>query len=184
MLNCLLLVQKSASRFPVLFVAILFPYGNVCLFCMIKEDFINKVISIVAFCIFFTSVISQFALDIKPCQLCYVTRYLFLAIGICTIALYKLRLFCVALNFATLCFTFYHLGVENHWWEAPQSCASVLPTLSSINSAPDPNQSFCDIANWLVFGISSTLWSFLFSAAIFWVSSLNYTIYRLIKMRR
>ena len=150
---------------------------------MIKEEHINKLISLVALCVFFTSIISQLALDKKPCQLCYVTRYLFLAIGICTILLYKFRLCLVLLNFATLVFTFYHLGVENHWWNAPQGCAAELPTLDSINSNSVHNKTYCDVANWVVLGISSTLWSFLFASSIFWISSINYTIYRVIKMR-
>lgn len=139
-----------------------------------KENFVNRIIFIMAMGIFFTSMISQLWLKNVPCQLCSITRYLFLAVGIVAVLSKLAKPPLPIMAFITLAFTFYHLGVENHWWRGFHGCVSELP---SLNSTPmDTKAPPCDSVNWTIFGISSTLWSFLFASFIFWLSSTSYLI--------
>lgn len=139
-----------------------------------KEDFVNRVIFFVAISIFAASMISQFMLEKQPCQLCLIDRYLFLSLGILAL-LAKWRKMLLPIGaLITLAFTFYHLGVENHWWLGTSGCVSELP---SLNSTPmDSKTPACDSVNWIVLGISSTLWGVLFASFIFWFSSTSYLI--------
>jgi disulfide bond formation protein DsbB len=131
--------------------------------------------------IFLTSLLSQFFFDKIPCQLCLISRYLFLLISfvaLFSINFKRLKPLLLLLTFSALLFSFYHLGVENHWWIGPQSCVSKLPTLDSLSDNNDQSMviPYCDRANWKIFGISSTLWSFLVFAFLFWSVSLLYVI--------
>ena len=132
--------------------------------------------------VFFISLFSQILFEKVPCQLCLVTRYIFLSIAVFSLTSIKLKKFRPLLVVAaSLAFSFslYHLGVENHWWAGPQSCISELPTLESFNNAEQLTnnaKSYCDKVNWKIFGVSSTLWSFLFAAFVFWMVSLAYIL--------
>jgi len=140
---------------------------------------VHKFIVVFSFCIFSVSLLSQILGDIAPCQLCLISRYLFLFIAIFAAfaSHYKhTRIILIILISSLFLFSFYHLGVENHWWTGPQSCVSELPSLSHINDQIESNKIFCDRANWLIFGISSTLWSFLASAFLIWLISLTYIL--------
>ena len=139
-----------------------------------KENFVNRIIFVMAMGIFLTSITSQLLLEKEPCQLCLITRYLFLATAITALLTKWSRTLLPIASFITLAFTFYHLGVENHWWRGFHGCVSELP---SLNSTPmDTKTPPCDSANWMVFGVSSTLWAFLCSSFIFWLSSTSYVI--------
>ncbi len=139
-----------------------------------KENFVNRMIFIMATGIVLTSIISQLWLEKEPCQLCLITRYLFLATGIIALLPKWGKPLLPTIAFITLAFTFYHLGVENHWWRGLHGCVSELP---SLNSTPmDAKTPPCDIVNWTVLGVSSTLWAFLCASFIFWLSSTSYII--------
>jgi disulfide bond formation protein DsbB len=93
----------------------------------------------------------------------------------------KIRIFkpllLLGITFALL-FGLYHLGVENHWWSGPQSCVSELPVLENITTRNfmENSKVYCDRVNWKILGISSTLWSFLISAFLFWFVSISYVL--------
>lgn len=134
-----------------------------------KENFVNRIVFIMAMGIFLTSIISQLLMKNEPCQLCLITRYLFFGIGISALLPKWGKILTPITTFITLALTFYHLGVENHWWHGPHGCVSELP---SLNSTPmDTKTPPCDSVNWIVLGISSTLWSFLLASFMFWLSS-------------
>lgn len=144
-----------------------------------KEEFVNRIILLLAISIFSTSMISQFVLEKQPCQLCLITRYLFLAVGSVTFATKWVKILLPISSLITLMFVFYHLGVENHWWQGFHSCISELP---SLNSTPMENKApSCDSVNWTFWGISSTLWAFLSASFIFWFSSTSYLINHYLK---
>lgn len=151
------------------------------------QSFVSKIICLLSFLMFLTSILSQVLLQKSPCQLCMITRYLFLLSSIVALINVKIRFKSILpiVTFSVLGFTFYHLGVENHWWAGPAGCISQLPTLDSIQNIDqlDSQKSYCDQVNWVFFGISSTLWSVLFSAFIFWASSLSYAINRYLNKR-
>lgn len=143
---------------------------------------IYKFIMIFSFCISLISILAQIFGNITPCQLCLISRYTFLSIAIFSILANYYRFYkfiLIILVFGLCLFSLYHLGVENHWWQGPQSCISELPSLASlpvIDKFVESNQVFCDRANWMIFGISSTLWSFLVSAFLLWVTSVAYIL--------
>ena len=147
---------------------------------VLKQRFINMAVCLLSLLMFTISVLFQILLQKAPCQLCMITRYLFLVVSvvafICVKTRFKIILPLIALF--VLAFIFYHLGVENHWWNGPSGCISHLPTLDTIENIDQLNsqKSYCDQVNWLFLGISSTLWSFLFAAFIFWLSSLSYAV--------
>ncbi|MDR1365348.1 MAG: disulfide bond formation protein B [Holosporales bacterium] len=137
----------------------------------------------VAFALLSTSFLSGFITGVRPCQLCLITRYLYLS----TFALSALSLrrwvpgsFVLASVFLTFAFGIYHLGVESHWWTGPQSCVAKLPTIDMtveiLGDKIKDTKSYCDQINWKIFGLSSTLWSCAISALLFWITSLAYTL--------
>lgn len=138
-----------------------------------QQKFVNWVLFAIAVFLFCGSMISQIVLDKQPCQLCLISRYLFLSIALVALFLRRSKLLCPILCFIAVAFSLYHLGVESHWWKAPHGCIVELPTLDVSQNADllSDNVSFCDRVNWTILGISSTLWSFLFSMFLFWLSS-------------
>ena len=140
------------------------------------QSFLRGMIFFVAMFVFCSSVIAQIVLHKTPCQLCLIMRYLFLAIAISSILLRRVRAICPVVCFLAVAFALYHLGVENHWWQAPRGCIVELPTLQELNkdTSSTSNVAYCDRVNWKIFGISSTLWSFVFAMFVFWISSISH----------
>ncbi|MDR2667373.1 MAG: disulfide bond formation protein B [Holosporales bacterium] len=129
-----------------------------------------------------SSVFSEIALHKTPCQLCLISRYIYIVVAISSgIAAKFEKIKTAPLIFIALAliFTFYHLGVENHWWHGPQSCTSELPTLSNVmeHVFTDNEKVHCDKVNWKIFGLSSTLLAFLCSAFLFWYNSVSYILF-------
>ena len=143
-------------------------------------------IAIISLICFSSSLIIQIFLKETPCLLCLFTRYLFL---IASIICYFTKKYINKQNVVFLPFVsltlllilnFYHLGVENHWWVAPNSCKTILPTLNDIyngNQLINNNRPPCDTVNFKIFGISMTLISFIVSAFLFWLSSISTVLY-------
>lgn len=144
-----------------------------------------SIISILCFVMAISSISAQYIFDKTPCILCFIMRILYIVISIFGIlSIYRksiFRIFCIIV-FASFCFSFYHLGVENLWWDAPKSCRSELPTISDItsqkvgdNNNDDDNHHhvYCDKVNWEIFGISSTLYNFCMIGLISWILSVS-----------
>jgi disulfide bond formation protein DsbB len=146
-----------------------------------KPKLIHFTVFFIAISLFFASVFNQIFFAEKPCQLCLISRHSYLAVAVFSIAAVRVSflksLLFLAVAFELL-FGFYHLGVENHWWIGPQSCISELPTIENITTKNfmENSKTYCDKVNWRVFGISSTLWSFLISAFLFWIVSVSYIL--------
>jgi len=73
---------------------------------------------------------------------------------------------------------FYHVGVEQKWWEGPQGCTgfdiSNMNTdqlLDAINAAPLVR---CDEISWALAGVSMAGWNAIFSLVLFglWIAAL------------
>ena len=147
---------------------------------ILRLPLIHKFVFAISLAVFSVSILSQYAGDAKPCQLCLISRYSFLSIAILSYFSGfsdKLRSILFSAIFLLFAFSFYHLGVENHWWAGPQSCVSELPTLSNLSEFnTTSNKVFCDKANWIIFGLSSTLWSFLIAAFLAWLISISYIL--------
>ena len=141
-----------------------------------------KFILILSLLCFISSLTIQVLFKEIPCLLCEFTRYGFLII--CIICLFAikylnsktvvlLQLFSLFLLFF---FSFYHLGVENHWWFAPNSCRTILPTLQDLHDTTqliNNARPSCDTVNFKIFGVSVTLISFIISSFMCWLSSIS-----------
>ncbi|MDR0630604.1 MAG: disulfide bond formation protein B, partial [Holosporales bacterium] len=131
-------------------------------------------IFLLSFLAFLISVFSEIFLEKKPCLLCLITRFMFLLTAISSVAglLLKKSTFAkklvMIITALSVLFCLYHLGVENHWWAAPKSCATKLPSPEELrNSAKyieEEKYSNCDQVNLEIFGFSMTLLAFLLSA--------------------
>lgn len=129
------------------------------------------------------SMLIQFTFDKTPCLLCEFTRICFVIVAITCFFTFKRknlnRIQLLPLLTLSILFfiTFYHLGVENNWWLAPESCRAVLPTLSDpkpielINDRPP-----CDIMGFQIFGISMTLFSFAISGILTWLHTIAFVL--------
>jgi disulfide bond formation protein DsbB len=125
------------------------------------------------------SMFSQYTLNKEPCQLCLISRFIYFFILIISSTLIIsnksfLRKVLFISIFILISFAFYHLGVENSWWDGPASCMLELPSLDNIDS--ERNGPYCNQVNWTIFGLSSTLLNFVLSAFLFWIISISYIL--------
>ena len=144
-----------------------------------RTHFLIFSISIFAFS---CSIAAEFILEKHPCQLCLISRFAYLTIAVVALLALKFRkviirrilFWIIALSLA---FSFFHLGVENHWWRAPASCAYKVPSVEALkNHIIESVTPSCDKVNWEIFGISSTLLNFLLCAGLFWLICISYAI--------
>jgi disulfide bond formation protein DsbB len=115
--------------------------------------------------------------------MCLATRYFHLAIACISAFSLKtnkryIRSILLIVVFAALCFSFYHLGVENHWWTGPAKCSLKLSnlTIDNVFSADNKNIVRCDEVNWSIFGLSVTLYNFCLMGVMFWISSIAFAL--------
>lgn len=123
----------------------------------------------------------QYIGDLPPCKLCYWQRYPhFVAIGIGVIALVTGAAALAGLGalaaLATAGVGFYHVGVEQKWWQGPTSCSgggnvgalSTEDLLNQIMAAPLVR---CDEIPWQMLGLSMAGWNMVLSLglAMIWV---------------
>ncbi len=150
------------------------------LFKLFDIKTIQKVLIVISLFCFFSSICAEFFFDKKPCDLCLYTRYFYISIAILGFIslhydkiIFK-QMFLMFL-FIALCFSFYHLGVENHWWAGPAKCTTKL--LTDMKSIMTNDAVRCDVINWKLFGISSTLYNMCIMACIFWLYSMAFAVY-------
>ena len=117
----------------------------------------------------------QYLGDMQPCKMCYWQRYPHIAAAIFSVAavLTKLSFFVILGLVSTLTSAVigaFHAGVEQAWWNGPQSCTSgsidKLSTdelLAQIMSAPIVR---CDEIPWEMLGISMAGWNMVLSFAL------------------
>lgn len=126
------------------------------------------------------SIFIQYIYHETPCLLCLYTRIGFIMVTIACFIVYKYKKPCwlpIVALFFLLCLSFYHLGVENHWWIAPESCRMVLPTLEQLNMGQFPaDRPPCDKVGFQIFGISVTLFSFIIASFLTWLHSIALTL--------
>ncbi|NNU80959.1 disulfide bond formation protein B [Halovulum dunhuangense] len=117
----------------------------------------------------------QYLGDLAPCKLCYWQRYPHVAaIGAGAVALVAplvlVALFGALAAATTAGIGVYHVGVEQRWWEGPNTCTSsgtagLSPSelLDQILAAPVIR---CDEIAWDFMGLSMAGWNALISAAL------------------
>jgi disulfide bond formation protein DsbB len=83
-----------------------------------------------------------------------------------------LKSFLVFAVLASTFFAFFHLGVENHWWVGPAKCTTaLLPTLDQVMD--NSQTARCDVVNWSIFGISSTLYNLCITVLLSWLITIS-----------
>lgn len=126
----------------------------------------------------------QYIGDLPPCKMCYWQRYphgVAVLAGIVFLAWRSpfLILLGAMAALATACIGFYHAGVEQGWWEGPDSCTSGsvsgLSTdelLAQIMSAPLVR---CDEIPWEFLSLSMAGWNAVlsFALALIWLQALR-----------
>jgi disulfide bond formation protein DsbB len=127
-----------------------------------------------------TALLSQYWGGLTPCELCLLQRWpwwaaIAIAIGFWLIA-DKLPLIWAALILAVVFLVsaglgFYHVGVEQHWFQGPIACtatpgagATTIEELRRQLLATQPVM--CDQVQWSLFGISLAGYNFLASLAM------------------
>lgn len=138
-----------------------------------RQFFLASVGTIAFFCLV-TAFIAEYSFNIIPCHLCIYERYCYAALVIIG-ASGALRFHPFLYHAATLLIilgiglSFYHLGVESHWWQAPQSCITTSISAGNFDDfeAQFMKKSFarCDQVTWVIFGVSATIWNLLLFCA-------------------
>jgi disulfide bond formation protein DsbB len=114
---------------------------------------------------------AQVAFDLEPCILCKYQRIPYFAtILFSCLALYireldrRGALKVIGLIFLlSAVLSFYHNGVEQHWWTSVAGCSNLTGTL--LNFQEFQNQLFakmpkrCDQIDWTLFGLSLTVYN-------------------------
>ncbi|WP_112323079.1 disulfide bond formation protein B [Oceanibium sediminis] len=113
--------------------------------------------------------------ELPPCKLCYWQRYPHMvAIGIGVLLLLvplpALALLGALAAATTMGIGIYHVGVEQFWWEGPNTCTSgstvglsPAEALNQIMAAPVVR---CDDIAWSLMGISMAGWNAIASALL------------------
>lgn len=115
---------------------------------------------------------AEFFYNVQPCPLCLYERYIYVFLFLASLSYLHLRskeqlhtyLELLVLG-GGLALTFYHLGVENHWWQPSAACkgGTGLPTPQTLEelkaqmAAASPPK--CTQHNWDIFSVSAVLWS-------------------------
>lgn len=111
-----------------------------------------------------------------PCQMCYWQRYphfIAIAIGLIVLAL-RIRILALlgaAAAAVTSAIGFFHVGVEQKWWDGPASCTgggdlSALSGADLLDVGSAGHLVMCDEVSWSLFYISMPGWNALFSLAL------------------
>lgn len=137
-----------------------------------------------------TALFFQHVLGYAPCELCYYQRYPYmLVIGISAIAFITRNrhdislkraargflIIIIALLFLDAAVAFFHIGVEQKWWEGLSTCTASFDAGASSKELLDvilnANAVRCDEPQWTLLGISMAGFNFLiaFGLAIFGV---------------
>ncbi|MBY0463144.1 MAG: disulfide bond formation protein B [Alphaproteobacteria bacterium] len=153
---------------------------------MLFSQKINRLLIVLFFLISLCfSLGAEYVFEIKPCILCLYLRYVYVAILITAGVFYfypKRYIFLIklVLIFGAISLSFYHLGVERHWWEGPAVCSgesinsSKLQGLTADEKAERLLQHFqgkpsvqCNQVNWRIIGVSVTLWNTILLVLLF-----------------
>ncbi len=112
---------------------------------------------------------AQYGFGLEPCILCiyqrvpFVINIFFGLLAFFLVSRNNMRLWLLRLSglvfFVGACISFYHVGVEQHWWQSAVSCGG-KPITSAItpdqlfNSLQQTQPKACDNIDWNLYGIS------------------------------
>ena len=129
----------------------------------------------------------QYVVGLAPCDMCLWQRYphmLAILAGLLTIPLLVepkvalvFALVAVMALFVTSGLGVYHAGVEQHWWQGPQSCTGRVPAGLSAEELKqylmNARMVRCDEIPWKMWNISMAGWNAILSGTLAIVLSLT-----------
>lgn len=127
---------------------------------------------------------AEYGFGIRPCDFCLYERGIYAGVILAGIGGLKSRflkghrgiLAQLTILSLGIGLTVYHVGMEQHWWAGPASCAAVSASDSfeafrdQLTKALPPR---CDQVTWALFGISATLWNLMLQAGLAFLASLG-----------
>jgi disulfide bond formation protein DsbB len=128
--------------------------------------------------------VAEYGFNVLPCDFCLYERRIYAAILIIGILSLKTQTLAghrgviaqlIAL-FTGIVLTFYHVGMEQHWWAGPASCTGIsnAATLEEFRAhLMEITRPRCDQASWVILGISATLWNLMLQAGLAFLTSLS-----------
>jgi disulfide bond formation protein DsbB len=129
----------------------------------------------------------QYVVGLAPCEMCLWQRYphmLVILFGLLTLPLMieprvalVFAMMAILALFATSAIGMYHAGVEQHWWQGPQSCSGRVPAGLSPeelkNWLLNARMVRCDEIPWKMWNVSMAGWNAILSGALAIGLSLN-----------
>ena len=123
---------------------------------------------------------SEHLFGLDPCLLCHYQRAAYAAAaGLAMVGVFArgngrpiILALCAVAFLAGAGTAFYHVGVEQHWWEQTAACAGRPASLSGLSVAElrqqmlAPPPKACDEVDWSLFGISLAGFNVLASLAL------------------
>ena len=125
------------------------------------------------------ALLSQYVGGLQPCELCLYERWPYYAAIVATAvallsggdrAMRAIIALCALLFTASVVLAFYHVGVEQHWFDGPSACTGSVTGATSIEAlkaqllARQPVS--CDTPSWLLFGVSLAGWNLVASVLL------------------
>ncbi|MCW8835577.1 MAG: disulfide bond formation protein B [Rhodospirillales bacterium] len=127
-----------------------------------------------------TAYVAEYGFGLDPCVLCLYQRIPYaiagaiagaaLALGLRGPILGKVMILCALCFVGESGLAFYHVGVEQHWWQGTAACGGAIGTglsaaeLKAALLAAPPIR--CDEIAWKVFGLSITVYNVAVGAAM------------------
>jgi disulfide bond formation protein DsbB len=121
----------------------------------------------------------QYVGGLAPCELCLMERWpYYIGIPVIVLALAAggwraiatgLIVVVLLLFIGSSVLAFYHVGVEQHWFQGPTACTSpaTAKTLEELRAQLMAQQPvLCDQVQWSLFGVSLAGWNFLASVVL------------------
>lgn len=121
----------------------------------------------------------QYLGGLAPCVLCLWQRFPYGIVIVLAAVAFALNSQRWTAALMTLCgivlvagagIAFYHVGVEQHWWQGTAACGSALTPAATIDELRERLLAQpvvrCDEISWSLFGVSMAGYNFMLSAAL------------------
>ena len=133
----------------------------------------------------------QYVGGLAPCEMCFWQRYphmVAIAAGLSAVAAYRwpraalaLPITAIVALIVTAGLGVFHSGVEQRWWQGPQSCTGRIPSGLTIEQLKKYLAAMplvrCDQIPWSLIGISMAGWNAILSAGLAFAMSIGVTRY-------
>lgn len=128
--------------------------------------------------------VAEYGFQILPCDFCLYERGVYMAVIVAALISLKWSVFSdqrgiflqLLILTVGLALTFYHVGMEQHWWAGPSSCTGAGQAGSFEEYRAQlmkTNRPRCDQITWAVFGISATAWNLMLQGGLAFLTSLG-----------